>query len=288
MNFSWGAGGLPVRGITFRAILLGCCGTAACRARAGPTLSRVEPALGAVFAVAAWGVDSATVAQAVERALAAVRAIDSEPEGTRGAGPMGEVARRTGLRLPSERAARGQALDRALDALRPGVDSAVLSIAGQYLIMASRERGVGIADPDNSLDALALVTVPAGTWGISTVSPVEQTDPVVDPRTGKTAGRTRAVMVMAPAAAAAAAWSMAFYVLGCDSALALAPRVAVGTVCADAHVRWSPDLDGRVAVVTDSTKGLESGPGPGRGRARAGAAAESGSRGPAQSPDSSR
>lgn len=272
-----------MRGITIPIVVLGCCGAIACRARASlPTVSRAEPALGAVFSVAAWGGDSSAVARAVDRALAAVRHADSAPEDSRA------LKRRTGLRLPAERASRGQALDQALLALRPDVDSAILNLGGQYLIMASTERGVGIADPDNSLRTLANVTVPPGTWGLSTVSPVEQTDPVLDPRTGAVAEAVRAVTVVAPSAEAAGAWSLAFYVLGCDSALALAPRVGVGSVCADDRVRWTPDLEGRVVVTTDSAGRAATGPGPGRGPARAGAAAASGSRAPAASPDSSR
>lgn len=272
-----------MRGITILILVLGCGEAAACRARASrPTVSRAAPALGAVFSIAAWGRDSSAVARAVDRALVAMRRADSAPERSR------DLTRRTGLRLPAERAARGLALDQALLALRPDVDSAILNLGGQYLIMASTERGVGIADPDNSLQTLAIVTVPPGTWGLSTVSPVEQTDPVLDPRTGAVADAVRAVTVVAPAAEAAGAWSLAFYVLGCDSALALAPQVGVGTVCADSRVRWSPDLEGRVVVTTDSAGRAATGPGPGRGPARAGAAAASGSKAPAASPDSSR
>lgn len=271
-----------MRGITSPILALGCWAVAACRTHSSlPTVSRAQPALGAVFSVAAWGGDSSAVLRVVDRALALVRQADSTPENPH------DLMGRTGLRLPAERAARGQALDRALLALRSDVDSAILNLGGQYLIMANTERRVGIADPDNSLNTLAFVTVPRGTWGISTVSPAEESDPVVDPRTGKAAEGVRAVTVVAPAAEAAGAWSMAFYVLGCDSALALAPRVGVGTVCADARVRWSPDLEGRVTVTTDSA-GLGSGPGPGRGPARAGGAAASGSRAPGAKSDSSR
>jgi thiamine biosynthesis lipoprotein ApbE len=272
-----------VRGITIPILVLACCGAIACRARARlPTVSRAEPALGAVFSVAAWGGDSSAVARAVDRALAAVRHADSAPESSRA------LTRRTGLRLPAERASRGRALDQALLALRPDVDSAILNLGGQYLIMASTERGVGIADPDNSLQTLAIVTVPPGIWGLSTVSPVEQSDPVLDPRTGAVAEAVRAVTVVAPSAEAAGAWSLAFFVLGCDSALALAPQVGVGSVCADDRVRWTPDLEGRVVATTDSAGRAATGPGPGRGPARAGAAAANDSRAPAASPDSSR
>jgi hypothetical protein len=53
---------------------------------------------------------------------------------------------------------------------------------------------------------------------------------------------------MAPDAADAGGWSTAFYVVGCDSALALAPRVRTSIVCADDAVRWSSDLEGRVML----------------------------------------
>lgn len=246
--------------------------------------------MGAVFSVAAWGQDSASVQGAVDRALAAVRSADSSSgdSGDAVAGLMRDVRRRTGLRLPAERVIRGQALDRALRALRAVVDSAILSLGGQYLIMASRARAVGVADPDNSLRTLALITVPPGTWAVSTMSLVEQADPVVDPRTGKPAQGVRVVTVVAPTAAVSGAWATAFYILGCDSALALARSVGVKTLCADSRVRWTPDLDGRVTVATDSAERAGTGPGPGPGRAPAGAAAASGSSSPAASSDSSR
>ncbi|MGH7672123.1 MAG: hypothetical protein ACREMC_04430, partial [Gemmatimonadales bacterium] len=52
------------------------------------------------------------------------------------------------------------------------------------------------------------------------------------------------------------AWSTAFFVLGCDSAVALAPRLdrdrwRVSVVCADTGgVRWTADLEGRVLLPT--------------------------------------
>lgn len=54
------------------------------------------------------------------------------------------------------------------------------------------------------------------------------------------------------AARTADAWSTAFFVLGCDSAFAVAARLTrwrVSVVCADSGgVRWSPDLEGRVLL----------------------------------------
>ena len=126
--------------------------------------------------------------------------------------------------------------------------SAVLSSGGQYLIHAdwSGARVVGIVDPDNSGHPLARLTVPAGTWAVSMMSVAEARDEVTDPRTGKPAGRTRVVAAMAPTAADAGGWSAAFYVVGCDSALALAPRVKTSVICDDGAVRWTADLEGRV------------------------------------------
>ncbi len=148
---------------------------------------------------------------------------------------------------------RGYALDRALVALHGSADSAVISSGGQFLVHAdwSGARVVGIVDPDNTLQPLARLTLPAGTWAVSMVSVAEARDELLDPRTGKPAGRTRVVAAMAPDAADAGAWSTAFYVVGCDSALALAPRVRTSVICADGGVRWSPDLEGR--VTRDST-----------------------------------
>jgi thiamine biosynthesis lipoprotein ApbE len=49
---------------------------------------------------------------------------------------------------------------------------------------------------------------------------------------------------------AADAWSTAFFVLGCDSALALASRLedTLSVLCADQQVHWTPELDGRVLL----------------------------------------
>ena len=98
------------------------------------------------------------------------------------------------------------------------------------------------------------------------MSLADQFDPLLDPRTGKPADRVRAVTVVAGAAAVAGAWSTAYYVLGCDRALGLAARAGVGVVCApDDRVRWTPELDGRVAVTTDSAVSAETAPVPALG-----------------------
>lgn len=160
-----------------------------------------------------------------------------------------------GARLEFGEFGRGYALDRALAALHGAADSAVISSGGQYLIWAdwSGARVLGIVDPDNTLDPLARVTIPAGTWAVSMLSVAEARDELIDPRTGKAATRTRVVAAMAPSAADAGGWSAAFYVVGCDSALALAPRVHASVVCVDDGVRWSVDLEGRVTL-TDSLR----------------------------------
>ena len=253
-------------------------------------MSRAQNALGAVFTVAAWGQDSSALGRAVDRAFATVRQADSEPRDPSPAldSLRHTVALETGLRLDPARAVQGLALDHALAALRGAADSAILSLGGQYLIMAAGARHVGVTDPANSLRSLAVITVPPGSWAVSTVSLADQFDPVLDPRTGKPADRVRVVTVVAGTAAVASAWSTAFYVLGCDRALALAARAGVGVLCADDRVRWSPNLDGRVSVTTDSAESAETAPVSAPGRARAAAAAARGPRAPAARSDSSR
>jgi len=155
------------------------------------------------------------------------------------------------LHLDLGEVGRGYALDRALAALHGVADSAVISSGGQNLIHSdwSGARVVGIVDPNHTLAPLATLTLPAGTWAVSTMSVAEAGDAVLDPRTGKPATRTRVVAAMAASAATAGGWSAAFYVVGCDSALALAPRVHMSVVCVDDAVRWSSDLEGRVTLL---------------------------------------
>lgn len=268
----------------FGMLALALCGVAACRGGTRTRMvSRAQSALGAVFTVAAWGPDSSALRRGVERAFADTN--DSSPSLD---SLRRTVARETGLRLDPARAVQGLALDRALVALRGTADSAILSVGEQYLIMAVGERHVGVADPANTLRSLAVITVPPGIWAVSTVSLADQFDPLLDPRTGKPADRVRAVTVVAGAAAVAGAWSTAYYVLGCDRALGLAARAGVGVVCADDRVRWTPELDGRVAVTTDSAVSAETAPVPALGRARAAAAAARGPRGTAARSGSSR
>jgi len=160
-----------------------------------------------------------------------------------------------GLHLDLGEVGRGYALDRALAALHGVADSAVISSGGQYLIHSdwSGARVVGIVDPNQTLVPRARLTIPAGTWAVSTMSVAEAGDELLDPRTGKPATRTRVVAAMGPSAAAAGGWSVAFYVVGCDSALALAPRVHTSVVCVDDDVRWSSDLEGRI-MLTDTMR----------------------------------
>jgi thiamine biosynthesis lipoprotein len=156
-----------------------------------------------------------------------------------------------GLHLDLGELGRGYALDRALAALHGAADSVVISSGGQYLIHSdwSGARVVGIVDPAHALTPRATLTIPPGTWAVSSMSVAEAGDELLDPRTGKPATRTRVLAAMASSAAAAGGWSAAFYVVGCDSALALAPRVHTSVVCVDDGVRWSADLDGRVTLL---------------------------------------
>jgi thiamine biosynthesis lipoprotein ApbE len=198
------------------------------------------------------------VLRAVELARASGGAFD--PTGRDFRGVSVDTARHTvtlprGLHIELGEFGRGYALDRALVALRGAADSTVISSGGQFLIHAdwSGARVIGIVDPDNTQQPLARLTIPAGTWAVSTMSVAEARDELLDPRTGKPAVRTRVVATMAPDAADAGGWSMAFYVVGCDSALALAPRVRTSVICVDDGVRWSSDLEGRV-MLTDSLR----------------------------------
>jgi thiamine biosynthesis lipoprotein len=168
----------------------------------------------------------------------------------------GTVRLAPGLQLDFGGIGKGYALDRAALALAGLADSALLDLGGQFLWVGPRatRRIVGIADPENSLRALAAVELRGGS--VSTSSQGEQPGHIVDPRTGVPARRARSVTVLASSGMAADAWSTAFFVLGCDSALALAPRLGpdrwrVSVVCADAGgIRWTADLDGRVLLPT--------------------------------------
>jgi len=181
-----------------------------------------------MMSAAAWGADTARIG----RALDAVRDSSDRP------GPAAafdslqrEIRRRTGVTLAAGDITAGAALDRAALALRAVADSALFDLGGQFLWAGPRgtRRVVGIADPANSLVALATVELRDGS--VSTSSSV----------TG-----------LAPSGLAAEAWSAALSRVGCDSALALAQRPGerrVSVICADSvGVRWTPDLDGRVLV----------------------------------------
>ena len=175
----------------------------------------------------------------------------------------GTVALRRGMALDFGGIAEGYALDRALLPFRGVADSAVLDLGGQYLVMTTATvpgakgsgRQVGVVDPDNTLSAIARIEIPPGTWSLSTSSLVERPDHIVDPRSGKPAARARVVTTAARDGITADAWSTAFFVLGCDSALALAPQLdGVGVLCVDDRVRWSADLEGRVTLASESDR----------------------------------
>jgi FAD:protein FMN transferase len=179
------------------------------------------------------------------------------------------VRLRPGLRLDFGGIAKGYALDRAALALAGVADSAVLDLGGQLFVLANcdlattrnaqRNRAIGIVDPDHPLNVLALLDLPPGRFSVSTSSQAERPGHITDPRTGKAAAGSRSVTVVAPTGLVADAWSTALFVLGCDSALPLAARLGISALCADHRVRWTRDLDGRVALPTDSA-GRERGP----------------------------
>jgi len=200
---------------------------------------------------------AAVLAEALAVARASAGAFDPTQRDWRGVtldSTRGTVRVRRGLALDFGGIAKGYALDRAAALLAGVADSALLDLGGQFLwVGPATRRTVGIADPINSLVAIAAVELREGS--ISTSSQAEQPDHIVEPRRGRPAGSSsRSVTVLASRGIAADAWSTAFFVMGCDRALALAPRLTawrVSIVCADSgEVRWTGDLDGRVFLPT--------------------------------------
>jgi thiamine biosynthesis lipoprotein len=210
---------------------------------------------------------SPTFAAVLDEALRTARRSSGafDPAGGRWRGiawdpATGRVALPAGAALDFGGIAKGYALDRAALALAGAADSAVLSVGGQLLVLGGGPgRPVGIADPDNPLALLALLDGPAGRFSVSTSSQGEQPGHIVDPGTGRAAERARSVSVLARTGIVADAWSTALFVLGCDRALALAEEMdGLDVLCADESVRWTADLDGRVALPTAAPP-----PGPG-------------------------
>ncbi|MDP3911974.1 MAG: FAD:protein FMN transferase, partial [Gemmatimonadales bacterium] len=217
--------------------------------RGGGTRGRGVGTVTAAFA--------AVLAEALAVARASAGAFDPTQRDWRGVtldATGGTVRVRRGLALDFGGIAKGYALDRAAALLAGVADSALLDLGGQFLwVGPATRRTVGIADPVNSLVAIAAVELREGS--ISTSSQAEQPDHIVEPRNGRPAGSSsRSVTVIASRGIAADAWSTAFFVMGCDSALALAPRLTawrVSVVCADSgEVRWTGDLEGRVFLPT--------------------------------------
>lgn len=162
-----------------------------------------------------------------------------------------------GMALDFGGIAKGYALDRAAAALGAAAEGAVLNLGGQLHFVGRARAGtddtrrqVGIVDPDDPNRVLALLAVDSGS--VSTSSQAERPGHIVDPRTGMSAGRVRSATVVAATGMAADAWSTAAFVLGCDAALALARAQRLELVCVDSAARWTPGLEGRVALATDS------------------------------------
>ena len=185
------------------------------------------------MSAAAWGTDTARLSQALD----AVRdTVDHPPRAGQEVGfdsLRTEIRRRTGVTIGAGDVAEGTALDRAARVLAGVADSALLGIGSQFLWVGLRgtRRTVGIADPANTLAALATVEMLGGSVSTSSHE-----------------GRSLSVTVLAPTGIAADAWSTALLSLGCEGALAIRQ---VSVVCADSGrgpVRWTPDLEGRVLV----------------------------------------
>jgi len=201
--------------------------------------------MGTTMSAAAWGADSAAVVRALDAARDSVDRIDSLLQKRMRIAALDsvreDVRRKSGVALPPDSVAIGYALDRAALALAPVVDSALLDLGEQFRWIGpasrSTHRSVGIPDPDNTLRSLGGVEMWSGS---------------VRTRSQRNAhgAAVRSVTVLAASAAGADAWSAAFMIIGCDSALALAPRLAqpssgsrVSVVCADtAGVRSTTDL----------------------------------------------
>jgi thiamine biosynthesis lipoprotein ApbE len=193
-----------------------------------------------MMSVVAWGPDSIRLERALDAAADSVERIRMPSFDSLRA----DIRQRTGIMLPADSFARGYALDRAALAMVGVADSALFDLGGQFLWFGAgaklTRRTVGIPNPDNSLGALASVEMRSGS--------VRTT-----PHANAQSGGPRSLTALAPTALAAGAWSMALLGLGggCDSALALAPRLErwrVSVVCVDSGgtVRWTPDLKKRV------------------------------------------
>lgn len=214
------------------AVLVGATGC-----RSGPRSTTAtyawEVTGGGTLSLAAWAKDSVALRTAAEQVRDSMR---SDPRASREILRRAWAAEREDLRLQPDwyDVADGYALDRAVPALAAVADSALFDLGGLFLwIGPETKRVVGIADPDNSLDAAAHVEWHGGS--LATVT-----------------GEHRSVTVLATGAFQAASWASALFSLGCERALALAPRLErrrVSVVCADsAGVRWTTDLQNRVLL----------------------------------------
>ncbi len=215
-------------------VLVAACGDAP---PAQPPVSRVWPVLGTMMSAAAWGVDTARIG----------RALGAAHDTADRTGPVAldslrhDIRRETGVALAADDLKEGDALDRAARVLAGVADSALFDLGGQFLWVgpSATRRTVGIADPASSLNQLATVEMRGGS--VSTSAHAGSAGSV-------------SVTVLAPSGTVAKAWSTALLSLGCDSALALTPRLTAwhaSMVCADSgggRVRWTPDLKGRVAI----------------------------------------
>lgn len=200
------------------------------------TIAAAWQMVGSTASIAAWSKDSVALQAAVARLRDSTRSVDAST--IRAAVRRAWDVEREDLRLLPEwtDVADSYVLDLALPVLEAVADSALLDLGGLFLwIGPATKRMVGIAKPDNSLEAIGQVELRAG--GVSTVS-------------GR--GEHRSVTVLAGDAFTAAAWASALFSLGCNKALALAPRLErrqVSVVCADSSgVRWTTDLQNRVLL----------------------------------------
>lgn len=192
--------------------------------------------VGSTISVAAWSRDSATLQGAISQIRDSTSVMDSEAAGAAARRVWSAERGDLSLRIEWRDVADSHVLDETVPVLAAAADSALIDLGGLFLwVGPATKRPVGIANPGNALDQAAQVELHSG--AISTVS-------------GR--GEHRSVTVLAPTAFKASAWASALFSLGCDSALALVPRLegrGISLVCADsAGVRWSPDLQNRVSL----------------------------------------
>lgn len=216
-------------------------------------ITRSWPVLGTRFEATAWEADTVVAARSLEAAHAALERTAATAAAAPASTPSGDLlaraAREPGVRLDPAAAARGAVLDSAVEAMRAaGAARGQLALGPDVRVFGSAPPGadvwgVGIMDPRNPTDVLAVVTLDSG--AVSTAAGVSAAaEPgagaglpaAADSTAGRAAGGTvggpavaagASVTVWAPNAATAAALARAFLAAGPDEGCGLARRLGV-------------------------------------------------------------